>query len=98
MPRDTRHYPQLARRSRKKQFMPRGRSAHWSKRRAAALRSRRREREFVQLVPLLTQCEAMARAREVTQPSNFARAEAAEISRCRGIAGGWRLDRTLEIR
>src|SRR5215471_10765613 len=64
----------------------------------AALPSRRREREFVQLVPLLTQCEATARAREVTQPSNFARAEAAEISRCRGIAGGGRLDRTLEIR
>src|SRR5262245_22956857 len=98
MPRDPHRYPRLVRRGRKKQFMPRGQSAPLERRAAAALRSRTREREFVQLVPLLTQCEAMARAREVTQPSNFARAEAAEISRCRGIAGGWRLDRTLEIR
>src|SRR5262249_57504323 len=73
---DARRYGGLVGRDRKKQFMPRGQSADWSQRAAAALRSRTREREFVQLVPLLTQCEAMARGREVTQPSNLACAEA----------------------
>src|SRR5262245_44884068 len=64
MPRDPPRYPRLVQRDRKKQFMSRGQSADFGKgrqRAAAAARSRTREREFVQLVPLLTQFEAMAR-------------------------------------
>src|SRR5262245_35038554 len=61
MPRDPPRYPRLVQRDRKKQFMSRGQSADCGKGGAAAARSRTREREFVQLVPLLTQFEAMAR-------------------------------------
>jgi hypothetical protein len=61
MPRDPPRYAGLVRRDRKKQFMPHGQSAELGQKVAAAVRSRDRERGFVQLVPMLAQFAAMAR-------------------------------------
>src|SRR5262249_59431269 len=74
MPRDPRRYPRLVRRGRKKQFMPPGPSADLGGGGERHSPSPTPEREVVALVPLLTPCGAMARARGVAPPPKFTRA------------------------